>query len=192
MFKLKSTDMKSLLYSFIGVFALAIIGCSGDTDVPSIAGNPDPVEEGMMMEAADLEDAPDFSLATIQDGTVTLEDYKDKVLAIFFFGHNCPPCLSVGPTIETELNQEFRTKEDFAILGVDVWDGNTAQVEQFISTTSSTYPIALNGSAVGKDFDSGRDRLVVVTKDSKIAFNGTSVARNDLEEVQTIIRDLID
>lgn len=182
--------MKTCIYSFLFTFSLLILGCSSDPETPSITQNPDPIDE--MMESQNLEDAPDFSLKTLGDIDVTLKDYEDKVLVLFFFGHNCPPCLSVGPTIESELYQEFRTKTDFELLGVDVWDGNNAQVTKFSNTTSASYPLALNGSQVGKDFKSGRDRLVVVNKESKIAFNGTSVAKNDLKEVQQIIRDLTD
>lgn len=181
--------MKINVYSFLFALAIVVVGCSSDPEITSVTGDPTPTEE---MEAEDLVDAPDFSLKSLDDTDISLADFKDKVLVIFFFGHNCPPCISVGPSIEAELNQEFRTNEDFALIGIDVWDGNNAQVQQFVNSTSASYPLALKGSAVGRDFKSGRDRLVVVNKDSKIAFNGTSVAKNDLSDVQKLVRQLTD
>ncbi len=180
--------MKSSFYSFVFTLSLLIVGCSSDPDVPVLAGDPDPMDE---MESESFEDAPDFSLKALDDTDISLADYKDKVLVIFFFGHNCPPCVAVGPTIEDELNQEFRTNEDFEIIGIDVWDGSNAQVQRFQETTTASFPLGLKGSSVSKDYNSGRDRLVVINKESKIVFNGTSVAKNDLSDVQNTVRGLL-
>lgn len=181
--------MRNLILALITLSSFFLFSCSSDTELPAVS-SPDPVEQ--MMEEENLEDAPDFSLKTINDTDLSLTQFEDKVLVIFFFGHNCPPCVSVGPTIESDLNKKFSTKSDFAIIGIDLWDGNVAQVEKFINSTNTSYSIGMNGSAVAKEFKAGRDRLVVVNKAGKIAFNGTSVAKNNLDEVTDIINILTD
>ena len=179
---------KLFLFSLIVFTCISFFSCSSDTDLPEI-NNPQQMEEEEM-EA--LRDAPDFSLKTITDTDLSLTQFQDKVLVIFFFGHNCPPCLSVAPTIESQLNQEFQNKTDFALIGIDVWDGSVAEVETYINTTDSTYPIGLKGSSVGSDYNSGRDRLVVVNKEGKVAFRGSQVAKNDLNDVKDILNTLLD
>lgn len=183
--------MKCSLYFFASIFLLSILSCSGDTELPSSITNPNnPVEEEMMEQ--DLVDAPDFSLESLGGGDLTLDQFEDKVLVISFFGHNCPPCVSAGPKIESDLNQAFNSREDFAMIGIDVWDGNEAQVEIFKDKTTATFPLGLKGSSVMSDFKSQRDRLVVVNKEGKIAFSGKSVAKNDVDEVKGILNTLLD
>jgi len=180
---------KYSLYFIASILCFTVISCSSDTEVPSIGSDPEaPVE---MMEE-NLPDAPDFSLESLSGQNISLADFKDKTLVIFFFGHNCPPCISAGPKLESDLNQEFNSKDDFAMIGIDVWNGNVSQVEVFKNKSTATYALGLKGSDVVKSFGSARDRLVVVNKEGKIAFNGKSVARNDLSEVKDILNTLLD
>lgn len=189
MLKIPFPVMKRLfLFSLIVFASISFFSCSSEPDIPG-ENNPQQMEEE---EMESLRDAPDFSLKTIMDTDLSLTQFQDKVLVIFFFGHNCPPCLSVAPKIETDLNQEFKNKSDFALIGIDVWDGSIAEVETYINTTESTYQIGLNGSSVGSDYKSGRDRLVVINKEGKVAFSGSQVAKNDLNDVKDILNTLLD
>ena len=64
------------------------------------------------------EQAPDFSLTSLEDGTISLSDYQDKVAVLFFFGYSCPICLGSAPTIESQIAQAFGSDANFVILGV--------------------------------------------------------------------------
>jgi len=176
--------MKCVLYIFASIYLVSLLSCSSDTDLPTIVTNPDDTSE--MMEE-NLIEAPDFSLESLDGQGLSLTQFKDKALVIFFFGHNCPPCISAGPSIESDLHQEFKSNDDFAMIGIDVWDGSSNQVETFKDKSTATYSLGLKGSDVVRSFNSGRDRLVVVNKEGQIAFNGRSVAKNDIGQVKDLL-----
>jgi len=179
--------MKYILY--LTLFSCSFFySCSSDSEMesPSTPNAPEVVEE----EEDLLPEAPAFSLEALGGSTLSLDQFEDRVLVIFFFGHNCPPCITAGPTLEEELNNVFSSNSDFSMIGIDVWDGNTAQVENFQSRTSTTYPLGLRGSDVGSAFDSARDRLVVINREGRIAFSGNQIAINDLEEVTDLLNTL--
>jgi len=181
--------MKYCFYFIATILSFTMASCSSDTEIPSPGSNPNNPTE--MMEE-DLRDAPDFSLESLGGQDLSLTQFKEKALVIFFFGHNCPPCISAGPTIESDLNQEFSSNSDFAMIGIDVWNGSSNQVQLFKDKSTATYPLGLKGSSVMSEFKSARDRLVVVNKEGKIAFSGTSVAKNDLDDVKTVVNSILD
>lgn len=60
------------------------------------------------------------------------------------------------------IYQDF-IDESFITLGIDVWDGRSTQVNaNFKLGTSTTYPLLLDGSMVGRQYDLGRDYYVVI------------------------------
>jgi hypothetical protein len=60
------------------------------------------------------------------------------------------------------IYQDF-IDESFITLGIDVWDGRSTQVNaNFKLGTSTTYPLLLDGSLVGRQYDLGRDYYVVI------------------------------
>ena len=135
--------------------------------------------------------APAFSLETHNGEKISFADYKDKVLVISFFGSSCPPCISVGPEIESKLHQEFSSNPNYGIVGIDQWDGNAATVEGFIDKTGVTFPLGLKGSGVAREYGTTYDRLVVVNADGIIAYSGKRIAANDLDEVVKIVKGLL-
>lgn len=139
-----------------------------------------------------LGEAPDFGIKTWEGDDLKLETYKDKVLVIFFFGNTCPPCIGVGPDVEEKLNKDLRGKENYAIIGIDQWDGNDASVEGFKKNTGVEFPLGVMGSGVAKDYGTTYDRLVVIDKDGDIVYKGNSVVSNNLDEVVTLVKKLVD
>lgn len=176
--------MKALFYLSILIFVTALISCSGDEDQTS---NPD------MEEPSDeLETAPYFDLSTFDGQSVSLDDFKDDVLVIFFFGNNCPPCKGVAPDIESNIHQAFTNRESFSIIGIDQWDGTNESVENFKKSTDVTFQLAVMGSEVASAYKTTYDRLVVVNKDGKIAFRGSRGASRDMSDVIDLIPGLLD
>lgn len=62
--------------------------------------------------------APDFALPDLDGKTVTLADYKGKVVLLNIWATWCPPCVEEMPSME-KLYQELKDK-DFAILAVSI------------------------------------------------------------------------
>jgi len=175
---------------FGGLFMLS--SCGDEALMPTT-----PVEEEMEemeMEnnenTASLKAAPDFSIKTWDNEDLKYEDYNDRVLVIWFFGSDCPPCKAIGPSVEEKLNKNFRGKEDYAIIGIDQWDRNNATIEGFKKTTGIEFPLGAMGSGVASDYETTYDRLVVVNKEGKIAYKADSRATNNIDDVVDIAKEL--
>lgn len=167
---------KTLLNTGIIALSLLIFACSPSEDSEKTpTPNPD---TGQTTDPAD--DAPDFSLADLDGNDVKLDDFNGKVLVLFFLGNNCPSCKSAGPQIQSQLAETYGSNNNFAIIGLDVWNGNTNAVQNFKSTTGITFPLLLNASATASSYKTSYDRLIVVDKIGKIRFKGTGLASQDL------------
>jgi len=173
--------MKFQILLIIGLFAssLFISSCSEDGDTTPVGSE-------------SLGVAPDFSIKTWDGNDLELDTYKGKLLVIFFFGNTCPPCIAIGPDVEEKLNQDLKSKSDYAIIGIDQWDGNNASVEGFQKNTGVEFPLGVLGSPVAKAYDTTYDRLVVVNKEGAIIYRGNSIVSNHLDEVVTLVNNLLD
>lgn len=136
--------------------------------------------------------APNFSLADTDGNTVSLKDFEDKVLVLFFFGYNCPLCKASGPHVQTQLANKYSSNSNFEIIGLDIWNGNVSGVKSFKSTTNISFPLLLKASATGGDYKTSYDRLVVIDKLGKIRFKGQRNATNDLEAVIDTVQTYLD
>ena len=136
-------------------------------------------------------DAPAFSLLSDGGTEVSLADFSGKPLVIFFFGSTCPLCISSAPDIESGITQMF-SSNNMAIIGIDTWDGNQASVENFKNTTGVTFDLLLDGSATGSAYATTYDRLVVVNAKGKIVYKGETSASNDVENVASLVAQLIE
>ena len=66
------------------------------------------------------EQAPEFTLNTIDNVPVSLNDFTGKAVLIIFFGHNCPYCKASAPFVESLIWQRHGG-QNFTVLGVDQW-----------------------------------------------------------------------
>jgi len=135
--------------------------------------------------------APDFTLKSLDGSDVSLSNYSNKVVTLFFFGNNCPSCKAVAPNIQSMLLTPFESNTEYAILGLDQWNGNTASVQAFKTITEVTFPLLLNASSVASAYKSTYDRIVVIDKEGKIAFSGNQLASLDIEAAKAKVMDLL-
>jgi len=175
-------------------FLIAVNSCSDPLADEPINNNQDPDTNNTQQPVdnnANLEDAPAFKLEGIDGDDLELKNYEDKVLVIFFFGDTCPPCINIGPSVESTLYDKYKSNQKFALIGVDVWDGNKSSVEGFRNKSKTSFPLGIKGSGVGKEYGVGKDRLVVINQSGKIAFKGGSNVSSDLKDVEKLIGDLL-
>jgi peroxiredoxin len=85
--------------------------------------------------------APDFKIQDLQGRTLTLADYKGKVLVINFWATWCPPCRREIPDfIEAYAELKDRGLE---ILGVSVDDMAGPALLEWVRKQGISYPVAL-------------------------------------------------
>ena len=83
----------------------------------------------------------DFTLPLLNGETVSLSDYKGKVVILNFWATWCPPCRAEMPSMET-LYQRFKA-QGLEILAVDIGEDN-ATVQRFINNNRYTFPVLMD------------------------------------------------
>jgi peroxiredoxin len=135
--------------------------------------------------------APSFTLKSLAGTDVSLSNFTNKVVVLFFFGNNCSSCKAVAPNVESMLVTPFASKTDYMVLGLDQWNGNMASVEAFKTTTNVTFPLLLNASSVASAYKTTYDRIVVIDKAGNIAFNGTQLVSSDIAAAKAKVMELL-
>lgn len=132
-----------------------------------------------------------FTLLNTNNESVTLSDYAGKVIVLFTFGYGCPSCKAIAPSIESELAQEFIGNDNFAILGLETWNGNLQSVIDFKTNAALTFPVLQMAGYLEEEYGTSYDRLLVIGKDGDFAFKGTNLASNDLAAVKSLVNELL-
>lgn len=167
----------SSLFSIVIILLLSLSGCA-EPGVDPITDSNKPSDE-----------APKFSLKSLDGNDVSLSNFSGKPLVIFFFGSTCPLCISSAPSVESGIKQAFNAA-DISIIGIDTWNGNQVAMDNFKSVTGVSFDLLLDGSEVGSDYNTTYDRLIVVDK-GKIVFRGKSSASNDVDDVVELLEELL-
>ena len=147
--------------------------------------------------------APDFTLKNVNDQQFTLSNYKGKVVAVFMLGYGCPSCRGIAPSVQSNLVDKYKSDKDFVFIGIDTWDGTTAQVQSFTTATGTNFNILQKGSQVAQAWQTTYDRMIVIDSKGNIVFKGdglvsthldqaVSAIQTALENVTTAVRDFSD
>jgi protein SCO1/2 len=85
--------------------------------------------------------APDFTLPSLNGGSVHLRQFRGKVILLNFWATWCGPCRSELPRLERAYRRFAR--HGLIVIGVDQQEIRSA-VRDFVITHHVTYPIALD------------------------------------------------
>lgn len=119
-----------------GCSGLLVAGCGGAT---LTAGT----QPGVAQPAAPRQLAQDFSLPTLDGGTVRLSEQRGKVVLVDFWATTCDPCLAAMP----HLVDLYKKHKDagFVILGVSLDGPETrAEVRSVVHDRGMVFPILLD------------------------------------------------
>ncbi len=95
--------------------------------------------------AASLKKAPAFSLVSTEGKSITLADYRGKVVIVDFWDTWCPPCRMEIPHF-IELYSQYRSR-GFEMLGVVLGREGKQKVLDFIKTNKINYTNAYSTEA---------------------------------------------
>lgn len=126
--------------------------------------------EKSTVQVVENQQAPDFSLQSFDNQTVSLSSLKDKAVFVDFWAAWCPFCIEEMPEIE-KISQEF--KDDLVVLGIHRTE--TEGIEngaKFAKERGVTYPLLKDADgSVYKTYTGGRNFMptaAFINKEGKI------------------------
>jgi len=111
---------------------LAILSCSG----------------GGKMKEGNL--APDFELTSLDGTSVTLSQFRGKVVILDFWATWCQPCKLELPHF-SELQRELGA-QGLQIIGISLDQGGRSEVASFVRESKIPYIIVMGNGKVMRDF----------------------------------------
>ena len=136
---MKTTSFKYLVLALISVAVYVSCAPNGGGEASNLLNKP----------------AKDFSLQTIDGGSVKVSDYKGNVLVIDFWATWCPPCRQSLPNLDRLSNDPALAKRGLKVLAVNSQEA-PATIKDFLNTNHYTFPVAL-------DTDGAAERLYDVS-----------------------------
>lgn len=124
--------------------------------------------------------APDFSVRDLQGNTLTLADFKGKVLVINFWATWCPPCRREIPDF-IEAYKELKG-QGLEILGISVDTQLTGpQVLEWAKRAGINYPIAMAAEKIVTDYEPGDyiPATIVIDRKGQIRFRQSELMTKD-------------
>ena len=110
-------------------------------------------------------EAPDFTLATLDGGTVHLADLRGKTVVIDFWATWCLPCEFQVPALNA-FWEAHEADGDVEVLGVSVDFGEPEVVAKWVDSKGVRYKVLLGGDDAARSFGAqGFPTLYIVGPD---------------------------
>jgi len=110
----------------------------------------DPFEKAGVVELKEGQQAPGFTLLTLDGGRASLTDHRDKLVVLNFWATWCQPCTVEMPSLEA-LWRRYRDR-GLVVVGVCVDRGAPkALLEPYVRNLKLTFPILLDPDAKTSD-----------------------------------------
>jgi peroxiredoxin len=137
------------------------------------------------------QDIPDFEVVNPKGEVMKLSDLKGKIVFLNFWATWCPPCQMEMPSME-RLYEQFKDT-DLAILAVSVGE-NTETVNNFLSQTPYSFPIALNpdGKLAVLYAARGIPTSYILNRDGKILAAKIGAQEWDTQKIIDVFTELLD
>jgi thiol-disulfide isomerase/thioredoxin len=85
--------------------------------------------------------APDFKLTSLDGQPLILAAFQGKVVFLNFWATWCGPCRAEVPDF-VALQEKY--KDHLQIIGLDVDDDDTAEIQKYVKETGIDYPVAMS------------------------------------------------
>lgn len=146
---MKQPFIRSILFISLFLTAITFVSCSSDNrnDIESGAQVPGTAEAG---QNADLPDAPDFTLESLDGSDFTLSDHKGKVILLNIWATWCPPCREEIPDF-MEIQEEMKD-DGVLFVGVATDIEGWEVVRPFAKEFEINYPIMVDDGVVSHKY----------------------------------------
>jgi cytochrome c biogenesis protein CcmG/thiol:disulfide interchange protein DsbE len=133
------------------------------------------------------DNAPDFALTDLDGKSLSLADYKGKVVFLNFWATWCPPCRQEIPGF-VEVYNAYKD-EGLVILGVAVSDREN-KVKDFVDKNDVSYPCAMGTNQIVRDYEPGNAIPATIVIDRQGKIYDKHVGYMDKSQVEKIFKEL--
>jgi len=161
--------MKTRIISIITIIALAgLCGCSQGNAATKAA---------------------EFTLLDINGRSVSLSDFKGKVIILDFWATWCPPCKAEIPHF-IELYYKYKSK-GLEIIGIGLDTGGAKVLKEFANANGVTYPILVGNNNVTNAYGGVRGIPTTFVIDREGNIIKKLVGYQTKEVFEELIQDLL-
>lgn len=160
--------------------------------------------EAMALRIGDV--APNFSLKSINDKTVSLSDYKGKLVVVEFYSHKCPFVFKHYSSGNMPSLQKYYTNKDVVWLSINSsaeghpYAHNNEEAHKYAKkySVASTEILKDPTGEVGKAYKAvTTPHMYIITADGKLAYQGAidnkpSFRVKDVEGAQNYVKEALD
>lgn len=137
----------------------------------------------------DRKPAPNFTLKDANGKSVSLADYKGKVVLLNFWATWCGPCGLEIPWFE-EFEQQYKS-QGFAVLGVSMDDDGWSAIKPYMEEHKINYRVLLGNDSVSQLYG-GLDALpttFIIDREGNIAYPHVGlIGKNEyLNEIRSLL-----
>jgi len=147
-FAKKKEEMKKVLHEGIIILLLLTIWLSA-CEVKTKREEAGKLKQDIGAEK-EWGNAPDFTLPELEGNSLTLSDFKGKVIILNFWATWCPPCRREIPDF-VELYENYKDR-GLLIIGVNLDGGDRSLVKQFSEKYKINYSVVLGNVNVTEDY----------------------------------------
>ena len=162
------------------VLLLALVGIAIAADQSKV--------RAILRLANERQPAPEFALKDSSDNTVSLKDYRGKVILLDFWATWCEGCKEEIPWF-SEFELKYAAK-GFTVVGVSLDEDGWKVVKPFINKAEVPYRIILGDDATAKKYKiENMPDAFLIDRDGRIA--ATYVGLVDKDNVETNIQAVL-
>lgn len=145
---------------------------------------------GPAMAVTIQDDAPDFTLKSLEGSNLRLEEYRGQVVLINFWASWCGPCRQEMPLLD-RLHQRY-VDTGFAVLGINV-EGEEAPARELIDRIPVTFPVLIDeGQLVSELYKlEAMPSTVVVDRDGVVRYIHRGYKPGDEAKYVEVVKELI-
>lgn len=162
----RPASMLAITLLAAGLSGLPGLACAADSKKPAPAKAQ--VEIKTHVDTSSLAEAPDFKILDLEGKTVSLADYKGKVVILDFWATWCGPCRMEIPHF-IDL-QKIYGEKGLEVVGVSLDQGGKKDVEPFAKAKSINYDMLLGTNEMTMAYGGvkGIPTTFILTQDGKI------------------------
>jgi len=119
---------------------------------------------------ANGDDAPAFTLKDANDRTISLSDFKGRIVLVDFWGTWCGPCRMAMPSIQ-KVHAKYKD-QGVVVIGISCREKPDADPAKTMKDLGCDYGLLLHGETIVKDWHvPGYPTLYLIDRDGRIAFS---------------------